>query len=60
MNAREDLCSAFIRSRQRGRQLILVMQATQHRSGVHPEALSDPMAGEWCRGRHDEIGQVGN
>jgi hypothetical protein len=34
------------------------MQATQHRSGAHPEALAEPMAGWWCRGRDDEAGQV--
>ena len=39
------LCSAITRSRPRGRQQILVMQPTQHRSGAHAEALADPMAG---------------
>jgi hypothetical protein len=38
---------------------MFVMQATQHRSGVHPEALADPMAHEWCPGGHNEAGQVG-
>jgi hypothetical protein len=38
---------------------MFVMQATRHRPGGHPEALADPMVGEWCRGRHDEAGQVG-
>jgi hypothetical protein len=38
---------------------MFVMQATQHRSGAHPEALADPTAGEWCRGGHNEAGQVG-
>jgi hypothetical protein len=35
------------------------MQANRHRSDAHPEALADPMAGERCRGGHDEAGQVG-
>ena len=39
------LCSAITRSRQRGRQPIFVMQATQQPSGAHPEALADPMPG---------------
>jgi len=34
-----ELCSAITRSHQCGRQQIFVMQATQHRSGAHPEAL---------------------
>jgi hypothetical protein len=38
---------------------MFVMQATQHRSGAHREALADPTAGEWCRGRRNEVGQVG-
>jgi len=36
-----------------------MIQAAQHRSGAHPEALADPMAGQWCRGRHVEADQVG-
>ena len=40
-----SVCSAITRSRQRGRQQIFVMQATQHRSGAYPEAPADPMAG---------------
>jgi hypothetical protein len=36
-----------------------MIQGTQHRSGAHPEGLADPMAGQWCRGRPDEAGQVG-
>ena len=36
-----------------------VMRATRHRSGAHPEGLADPTAVEWCRGGHDEAGQVG-
>jgi hypothetical protein len=39
------LCSAITRSCQRGRQQIFVMQAAQHRSGAHREALADPMGG---------------
>jgi hypothetical protein len=39
------LYSAITRSRRRGRQPIFVMQAAQHRSGAHSEALADPMAG---------------
>jgi hypothetical protein len=35
------------------------MRATRHRSGAHPEALADPTAGKWRRGRHDEAGRVG-
>jgi hypothetical protein len=35
------------------------MQGTQHRSGAHPKALADSTAGEWCRRRHSEAGQVG-
>jgi hypothetical protein len=35
------------------------MHATRQRSDAHPEALADPMAGEWCRGGHDEAGRVG-
>jgi hypothetical protein len=35
------------------------MQATRHRSDAHPEGLADPMAGQWCRGRHDEADLVG-
>jgi hypothetical protein len=35
------------------------MHAAQHRSGVHPEALADPMAVERCRRPHNEAGQVG-
>jgi hypothetical protein len=35
------------------------MQTAQHRSGAHPVALADPMAAEWCRGGHNEVGQVG-
>jgi hypothetical protein len=42
---RIDLCSAITRSRQRGRRQIFVMQAAQHRSDAHREALADPMAG---------------
>jgi len=38
---------------------MFVMQATQHRSGAHPEALADPTAGSWWRGRPDEVGRVG-
>ena len=41
------LYSAITQSRQRGRQQIFVMQATQHRSDAHAEALADPMAGKW-------------
>jgi hypothetical protein len=37
---------------------MLVMTAVQHRSGAHTEAFTDPMTGEWCRGGHDEAGQV--
>ena len=51
------LCSAITRSR--GRRQTFVMQATRHRSGAHPEGLADPTAGRWCRGGHDEAGQVG-
>ena len=47
------VCSAITRSRHRGRQQIVVMQATQHRSGAHPEGLADAMAGLLCRRRHD-------
>jgi len=47
------LCSAITRSRRRGRRQIFVMQAVQHRSDAHAEALADSMAGWWCRGRHD-------
>jgi len=46
-----QLCSAITRSRRRGRQQILVMQAAQHRSGAHPEALGDSMADWLCRRR---------
>jgi len=35
------------------------MQATQHRPCAHPEALAEPMAGQWCHRRHDEAGQIG-
>jgi hypothetical protein len=35
------------------------MQATQHRSGAHVEALADPMVSKWRRGRRDEVGRVG-
>jgi hypothetical protein len=35
------------------------MRATQDRSDAHPEDFADSMAGEWCRGGHDEAGQVG-
>jgi hypothetical protein len=38
---------------------MFVTQATRHRPGAHPEALAEPTAGQWCRGRHDEAGQVG-
>jgi hypothetical protein len=38
---------------------MFVMQATRHRSDAHPEALADPTAGWWCRGRRDEAGRVG-
>jgi transposase-like protein len=51
------VCSAITRSRRR--QQIFVMQAAQHRSGAHREALADPMADRWCRGRHEEAGRVG-
>jgi hypothetical protein len=36
-----------------------MMQATRHRSGAHPEGLADSTAGQWCRGGHNEAGQVG-
>jgi hypothetical protein len=39
------LCSAITRSSQRRHQQIFVVQAAQHRSGAHPEALADSMAG---------------
>ena len=42
---RAGLCSAITRSRQNGRRQIFVMQAAQHRSDAHREALADPMAG---------------
>jgi len=48
------LCSAITRSRRRGRRHTFVMQATQHRPGVHPESLADSMVGQWCRGEHVE------
>jgi hypothetical protein len=35
------------------------MQATLHRSRAHAEGIADSMAGEWCRRRLDEAGQVG-
>jgi hypothetical protein len=35
------------------------MQATRHRSGAHTKALADATARQWCRGGHDEAGQVG-
>jgi hypothetical protein len=38
---------------------MLVMQAARHRPGAHIEGLTDPTAGRWWRGRHDEDGQVG-
>jgi len=52
--ARDVLCSAITRSR--GHQHIFMMRATQHQTGVHPEALADPVAREWCRGGHNEAG----
>jgi len=45
MTGQRYSCSAITRSRQRGRQQIFVMQATQQRSGAHPEGLADSMAG---------------
>jgi len=39
---------------------MFVMQATQHRFDAHPEGLADSTAGEWCRGRRNEDGRVGN
>jgi hypothetical protein len=38
---------------------MFVTRATRHRSDAHPEALANPMTGQWCRRRHDEAGQVG-
>jgi hypothetical protein len=39
---------------------MFVMQATQHRTGAHAEALADPMAGSSrSEGQHNEAGQVG-
>jgi transposase len=43
MRSRIELWSALTRSR--GRPQIFVMQAAQHRSGAHAEALAEPMAG---------------
>ena len=34
---------------------MFVMQAAQHRSGAHPAALADPVAGSWYRGRHRKL-----
>ena len=53
------LCSAITRSRRRGRRQMFVMRANRQRPGAHPESLADPMEGKWCRGGHDESGQVG-
>ena len=53
------LCSANFRCRRRERPQVLVMRATRHRPGAHPEGLTDPTAGAWCRGGHDEAGLVG-
>jgi hypothetical protein len=39
---------------------MFMMPATRHRSSAHREALDDPMAGQWRRGRHNEAGQFGN
>jgi hypothetical protein len=38
---------------------MFVMLTTRHRSGAHAKDLADTTAGEWCRGGHDEAGQVG-
>jgi len=53
------LCSAITRSRRRGHQQIFMMQATQYRFDVRPEALVDPMAGYWYHKRHDPGGGSG-
>jgi len=55
----KDLCSAITRSRRRGRRQVFVMQAARQQLGAHPEALAESTAGQWCRGGHDEAGQVG-
>ena len=55
----KDLCSAIARSRRRGRRQVFVMQAARQQLGAHPEALAESTAGQWCRGGHDEAGQVG-
>lgn len=51
-------CPAITRCRG-GRRQIFVMQATRHLSGAHTEGFANWMVGNWCRGRHDEAGQVG-
>jgi hypothetical protein len=38
---------------------MFVMRATRHRSGAHPEGLTDPTADQWLRGGRDEAGRVG-
>jgi hypothetical protein len=38
---------------------MFLMQANRHRSGAQVDALADSTAGQWCRGRPDEDGQVG-
>ena len=48
-----ELCSANTPSGHCGRQRVLVMQATQQRSGAHHEALADPMAGQLSRRLRD-------
>ena len=42
-----------------GRPQSFVMQAARHRSGAHPEGLAKSMTTRWCRGGHDEAGQIG-
>jgi hypothetical protein len=38
---------------------MFVMQANRHRSGAQVDALADSTAGQWCRGRGNEAGHVG-
>jgi len=47
-----SLCSAITRSRRRGRRQIFVMQATQHRSGAHPEGYCQINSRAWADATH--------
>ena len=56
---RAECCAPQLLDHTDGRRRMFVMRATGHRSGAHPEALAESTAGQWCRGGHDEAGQVG-